>query len=84
MFEVFEEMIEADGVGRYITYGIACVCEGERSAVSDLSLDRDKVQKLADLCNELQLDPVHLLDVAEDFVFEQGTYMRASTLMKNE
>ena len=72
MFEVFEEMIEADGVGRYITYGIACVCECERSAVSDLSLDRDKVQRLADLCNELQLDPVHLLDVAEDFVFEQG------------
>lgn len=70
MFAVFEEMIKDDDCGSYVTYGIEYLGQEERVAVSDISLDKDEVQSLADLCNELELDPIHLLDVAEDFVCE--------------
>ena len=53
-----------------LSYGIKYTNGGQR--IDDLSFDKQRVQDLVDLCNQLQLDPVHLLDVAEDFLFEEG------------
>ena len=55
------------------TFGIALFTRnGNRSklikAIPDLSTDRMAVEKLVGLCNDLQLDPIHLDDVVEDFL----------------
>ena len=51
------------------SYGISCKRDNKIVlTVKDISIDRESVQKLADTCNELGLDPKQLQDVAEDFV----------------
>ena len=40
------------------------------SSVPNLSPDYKAVERLVNFCNDLQLDPAHLHDVAEDFVVE--------------
>ncbi len=59
---------------RKTVYGIALsTCKnaipGAQIRFPDLATDRRRVQTLVDLCNRLQLDPIHLKDVAEDFLF---------------
>ena len=53
-----------------LSYGIKYSGNGQR--IDDLSFDKQRVQDLVDLCNQLQLDPVHLFDVVDDFMFEEG------------
>ncbi|MBO4819086.1 MAG: hypothetical protein J5528_03000 [Firmicutes bacterium] len=51
------------------SYGISCKEDGiVISSIDDISTDRDSVGRLAGLCNELELDPLQLEEVAEDFV----------------
>ena len=51
------------------SYGISCREDGiVISSIDDISTDRDSVGKLASLCNELDLDPSQLEEVAEDFI----------------
>ena len=55
----------------YLSYGISCTKNGSAVAeVDDISVDREAVEKLAGMCNDLKLDPMQLEDVAEDFVSE--------------
>ena len=54
-------------------YGIAASaiydgCTVILSSVHHLSRDPDAVTALADFCNRLELDPLHLADVVEDFL----------------
>ncbi len=63
MYKVISSEIEVEGEN-YITYGIY----GETVSVADISTDRERVEKLAELCNRLDLSEIHLIDVAEDFV----------------
>ena len=53
----------------HIGYGISYT---ENSALSfeDLTLNPIAVAKLVKLCNELDLSPIHLKDVVEDFLIE--------------
>ena len=53
----------------HIGYGIGYT---ENSALSfeDLTLNPISVAKLVKLCNELDLSPIHLKDVVEDFLIE--------------
>jgi len=58
---------------RYSTYGIAQadLSEGYAvivKAIPDLSQDKERVQHLAKVCTELQLSPVHLTDIVNDFL----------------
>lgn len=60
--------------GGATVYGIALNHDTEylpnvQTRFSDLGTDRRQIQTLVDLCNELQLHPIHLVDVAEDFLF---------------
>ena len=69
-YQVIESFCEAFGV---ITYGIsACTTTGGETTVCkcirDISSDRDAIARLAAQCQRLQLDPIHLLDVIEDFL----------------
>ena len=65
---VIESSVEIDGAN-YISYGIGCEIAGELSfAVEDLCLSKARVENLVDLCNKLNLDPIHIDDVVEDFL----------------
>lgn len=44
------------------------------SFVSDVSVNISEVAALVDSCNQLQLSPVHLMDVVEDFLCSQGIH----------
>ncbi len=66
-YKVISEEFHDSELGDYIGYGIAAECDGERLlTVSDMSCDRGLVADLAERCNELELDPMHLYDVIED------------------
>ncbi len=39
--------------------------------VSDITVDYEKISALVSLCNQLELSPIHLWDVVEDFLAEQ-------------
>ena len=69
VYEVRETSVTVCGE-TVTSYGIACCQSGETVAlVEDLSTDRDSVEKLAGICNSLDLEPGQLTEVAEDFVF---------------
>lgn len=60
-------------IGRYVTYGIAAFHLGwglcvKKTNVNDVSLSFREVASLAARCTLGQLDPIHLIDVCEDFV----------------
>ncbi len=68
---VMKTEYEAGAQTRY-GYGIA-LTDGEEEflvldSVEDLADDREAVSHLVELCNRLELDPIHLRDVAEDFL----------------
>ncbi len=73
IYEMFsEEKQEEEGV-RYVTYGIrirmSYTFMGEYvRSVSDLCLDRGRMETLCEQCGRLQLDPIHLDEVIEDFL----------------
>ncbi len=69
MYTVFKEELNSDETGDYVTFGIRW--QNDRSfSVSDISLDEEQVTNLAHLFNELELDPTHLFDAVEDFVYD--------------
>ena len=53
----------------YVGYGIGYT-ENSTLSFEDLALDPIVVAKLVKLCNELDLSPIHLKDVVEDFLIE--------------
>ncbi|MBQ9112314.1 MAG: hypothetical protein IJY08_01955 [Clostridia bacterium] len=62
-----------NGNASSVRYGLALVEEedGELTvleSVSDLSPMLERVRELADMCNTLQLDPIHLNEITQDFL----------------
>ena len=57
---------------RLIRYGIGC----RWREILGLSHNRQAVEWLVERCNTLELDPIHLEDVVQDFLWEQGEPMR--------
>ena len=56
-----------------IGFGIAAVEEYDGvttilESISDLSSDIKPIERLVKVCNNLQLDPIHLQDVVTDFL----------------
>ena len=56
-----------------VTYGIGLTDDTSDEpilleTICDLSQNKTAVDRLIELCNALQLDPIHLRDVAEDFL----------------
>lgn len=54
---------------RYTSYGIRCGAV----LVEDLSLCRSEVEALAALCTRERLDPIHLPELAADFLARTDT-----------
>ena len=62
-----------EDVGRYVTYGLFAYRKQSGvwrvvAGISDVSTERQAVRRLARVCTEGNLDPVHLFDVVEDFL----------------
>lgn len=73
-YEIFTEMLDDPSIGKYLTYGIVgyeMVNKNRKELirVSDVSTDKNKVENLISLCNKERLDPVHIYDVIEDFLY---------------
>lgn len=69
-YQVIESFCEEFGV---TTYGLSvCTVIDEQTAprisIKDISSNRAAVIRLAEQCQRLQLNPIHLPDVIEDFL----------------
>ena len=71
------EGLFSNGEKEEITYGIAAynVANAESStvivaSVSDITIDRKRLEALVELCNREKLSPIHLKNVVEDFLAE--------------
>lgn len=74
IYDILEEMIASDDVSR-ISYGIVVYSESEADgtvtilkAVHNITEDRPAIAELVSLCNRLELSPLHLLDIVDDFL----------------
>lgn len=74
MYLPFQESKYSEASGNYIAFGIKVFdsLNNEIFSVSDISLDHEFVQKLCADCNDSLLEPVHLCDVIEDYLFENA------------
>ena len=63
------EEITNEDIGTYTSYGIE-LRYGEEIVVriSDVDTDREGVENLCKLCNDLKLSPIHLREVVEDYL----------------
>ncbi len=67
-YQIIECSVELDGIN-YTSYGIGYVSAGTLLfVIKDLTLNRARVEKFVSLCNDLQLDPIHIDDAVEDFL----------------
>ena len=69
-----ESSYSANGV-LYTTYGIAYADFSDGvpvilETIPDLSTNKERVRQLVKLCTKLQLSPIHLHDVIDDFLAE--------------
>lgn len=63
-----DQLITEDGT-HYTGYGIEIWSAGKRiQSVPDIFLHNSDAEKLARLCNQLRLDPIHFMEVAEDWL----------------
>lgn len=66
---VIEEKFISSECGEYIGYGIELRENGRVILqISDIDTQREKVNNLCELCNELGLSEIHFMDVVEDYL----------------
>lgn len=63
MYKLLEKEVTVEGVTA-TTYGIGC----DTVRFEDVCTDESAMTQLVAKCNELELSPVHLADVVEDFL----------------
>jgi len=70
-YSTIRERIYDPHMGKYTTYGIKVTSNNSAFAsefISDVTLSKKKLSGLVRKCNSLQLHPVHLRDVIDDFL----------------
>lgn len=60
-------------IGSYTAYGVRCGSD----IISDISVDRVKVECLIDRMNTYELSPIHMMDFVEDFLAEDCDFFHA-------
>ena len=71
-YRVIEEHLWSEYVGFFTTYGLAAEKQLDTEWVtvaycSDVTPCLHEAQALADLCQQAELEPIHLTDVVDDF-----------------
>ena len=66
----FKENMHSDELGDYITFGIKAFNPSgcETICISDVSVNEAFVTDLCRKCMDAQLNPIHLLEVIEDYI----------------
>lgn len=69
-YVVFKEKLYSEDIVVYETFGIKSTSfdEREKFSFSDISVDEAEVTKLCEKCNELDVSPVHMTEIIEDFI----------------
>ena len=65
---VTSETFWHEDIGDYISHGIIASSENNTITISDISVDRERVENLARKCNENDLEICHFHDVVEDYL----------------
>lgn len=70
-YRLFNETLNSSEIGEYKATGIMVLDENENELIkmSDVSTNEDDVKKVVDLCNQEQVEPIHLYDILEDFLW---------------
>ena len=76
IYAIREEIYELQGVCRK-SYGIAVYDNTDRDktvtvlgSIEDITSDRESLLSLVEKCNILELSPIHLKEIVEDFMLE--------------
>ena len=69
---LIESRVAAD-IGSCLSYGIAVCADGENSrqerwCLYDVTVNKERLALLVEQCNRLQLSPIHLKEIVEDFL----------------
>lgn len=70
IYKIRADTISSESGKKYIVYGIELWSYGKRIlSIPDVFLSFFKAENLINLCNTLQLDPIHIMEVLEDFLY---------------
>ena len=64
MYTICETVIETEDHDHRKLYGIMC----ENRRIDGVTPDRRKMERLVELCSRLELSPIHMDNVVEDFL----------------
>lgn len=67
-YEVIQTAKISEEFGTYSCFGVKMSHNGKNVCVEDVALRPEGLERLVKLCNELELSPIHLNDVIEDFL----------------
>ncbi len=68
-YQTQEEKIYHPLTGSYTAYGISVIYKSKLvEYVSNVFLEKEEAEAFVGLCNELELDVIHLHDVIEDMI----------------
>ncbi|MBC8571194.1 hypothetical protein [Zongyangia hominis] len=67
-YEIVEESVVSPGIGSYTALDVVVEQGDEQYRFCNLNLAKPKLAKLVDLCNRLDLSPIHFDEVLEDFI----------------
>ena len=72
-YDSFEEKFTDREMGEYVSYGIEVfrITDEARETickVHDVFLSESKAKEFAELCNSLNLSPIHIYDVIQDAI----------------
>ena len=68
-YEPVEESIDLPECGRFVSYGIRVLAEGQTVGFrSDVFTERAVVEEICRLCTAEQVEPVHLEDVIDSLL----------------
>ena len=66
---VLSQTLKNEDGDEYIAYGITVMSgEEEILTISDISTNYEEIRRLAEICTNDGLDPIHINDVIEDFL----------------
>lgn len=67
-YKIIETKEFAEDSEPYIAYGLSCSFGSESAEIGDISPNREAVERLADLLEREEVEPVHLFDVLYDML----------------
>lgn len=68
MKQITYTLCEEQNEDNATSYGI--IVMKKIKEIKGITTDKEKLTQLINLCNQLELDPIHLKDVVCDFLFE--------------